>query len=165
MRSSEIRELYEAAYRRLVVQLYAVTGDLAEAQDCVQEAFVRALAGHGPDVRNPEAWLRTVAVNHARRRWRRRRMHDRLLRAAAPQAPAAAADLGTEHAALIAALRALPRAQREVVALHHLADLPVAEVAEITRTPVGTVKARLSRGRTRLAELLGEWEERDANHA
>lgn len=31
MRSSDIRELYEAAYRRLVVQLYAVTGDLAEA--------------------------------------------------------------------------------------------------------------------------------------
>ena len=37
-----LREVFEGSYRRLVVQLYAVTGDSAEAEDLVQEAFVRA---------------------------------------------------------------------------------------------------------------------------
>ena len=54
------------------------------------------------------------------------------------------------------ALRRLPVAQRESIALHHLADLPVAEVALTLGVPEGTVKARLSRGRAALAVLLSE---------
>ena len=63
-------------------------------------------------------------------------------------------DLSPDRVALIVAIRQLPRAQQETIALHHLADLPVAEVAETLGVPVGTVKARLSRGRSALAELL-----------
>ena len=54
----------------------------------------------------------------------------------------------------MAALRRLPLAQREAIALHYLADLPVAEVASSLGVPVGTVKTRLSRGRAALAVLL-----------
>ena len=54
------------------------------------------------------------------------------------------------------ALRRLPEAQREAIALHHLADLPVHEVAATLGVPTGTVKARLSRGRAALATLLTE---------
>ncbi len=54
----------------------------------------------------------------------------------------------------MAALRRLPAAQREAIALHYLADLPIHEVAEATGSPIGTVKARLSRGRAALAVLL-----------
>ncbi|HWU22508.1 MAG TPA: sigma-70 family RNA polymerase sigma factor, partial [Nocardioides sp.] len=57
--------------------------------------------------------------------------------------------------ALVAALRELPEPQRRALVLHHLAGFPVAEVAAIERCPEGTVKARLSRGRTTLAQLLG----------
>src|SRR5690242_15667189 len=76
-----IANLYDECYRRLVTQLYAFTSDLAEAQDAVQEAFARALARprHVADIDNPEAWLRTVAVNLVRRRWRRRRVLDAIL--------------------------------------------------------------------------------------
>ena len=56
----------------------------------------------------------------------------------------------------MAALRRLPAAQREAIALHYLADLPVHEVATATGVPVGTVKARLSRGRAALALLLAD---------
>ena len=66
------------------------------------------------------------------------------------------ADLEPDRLDLLAALRRLPAAQREVIGLHHLADLPVAEVAETLGVPVGTVKARLSRGRAALAHLLAE---------
>ena len=68
-----VREIYEASYRRLVAQAYAVAGDRVEAEDAVQEAFARAVAAGDRFRRldNPEAWLRTVALNVLRRRWRR----------------------------------------------------------------------------------------------
>ena len=58
-------ETFHRSYRRLVVQMYGVVGDLGEAEDLVQEAFVRAAAAGRRFTRvdNPEAWLRTVAVN------------------------------------------------------------------------------------------------------
>ena len=55
---------------------------------------------------------------------------------------------------LYRALRALPVGQRQVLVLHHLAGLPVAEVAAELGLPAGTVKARLSRGRAALARRL-----------
>jgi RNA polymerase sigma-70 factor (ECF subfamily) len=152
-----IHDLYQASYQRLVVQLYPVTGDLGEAQEVVQEAFVKLLASptliSGLD--NPEAWLRIVAVNLSRSRRRRGRILQRLLGrvgAVATDVPGASPD----HVALMAALRTLPPGQREAIALHYLADLPITEVAELQRVTVGTVKSRLARGRTALARLLGE---------
>lgn len=156
-RTDRLHELYDGCYRRLIGQLYVVTGDLGEAQDAVQEAFVRALAARRRFARvdNPEAWLRVVALNVARRRIRRRAHLDRLLRRAAP-AVRTVPGLSPDHVAVVAALRRLPPAQAEAVALHYLADLPVAEIADLTGVAVGTVKARLSRGRARLAALLAD---------
>ena len=152
-----VREVYDVSYRRIVGQLTGVTGDPTEAEDVVMEAFVKAVKSAGEFARldNPEAWLRTVAVNAARSRWRRRRW----LRESAPSIDLGAttySDLEPERLDLLSALRRLPAAQREVIGLHHLADLPVAEVAETLGVPVGTVKARLSRGRAALAHLLAD---------
>jgi RNA polymerase sigma-70 factor (ECF subfamily) len=58
--------------------------------------------------------------------------------------------------ALMRALGQLPVEQRRVLVLHHLCDMPVAEVAEEVGARVGTVKARLSRGRATLRALLAE---------
>lgn len=152
-----IHDLYAGSYRRLVLQLYPLTGDLGEAQDVVQEAFVRLIASprRAATLDNPEAWLRTVAINLARSRWRRSKVLQRLLRRLEAE-PAEVPGATPDHVALMAALRRLPAGQREAIALHHLADLPVAEVAEILQVSEGTVKSRLSRGRTALAGLLGE---------
>lgn len=152
-----IQELYAASYRRLVLQLYPVTGDLGEAQEVVQEAFARLLAAprQAASLTNPEAWLRTVAVNLARSRWRRGKVLRRLLHrfeAEPVEVPGATPD----HVALMSALRALPTGQRDAIALHYLADLPVTEVADLLGVSVGTVKSRLARGRITLAVLLGE---------
>jgi len=154
-----VREVYDVSYRRLVGQLTGVTGDPCEAEDVVMEAFAKAVKSAGEFARldNPEAWLRTVAVNAARSRWRRRRW---LRESPVALRDTAYADLEPDRLDLLAALRALPAAQREVIGLHHLADLPVAEVADTLGIPVGTVKARLSRGRAALAHLLEEQPER-----
>ena len=57
---------------------------------------------------------------------------------------------------MVAALQRLPKAQRQAVALHYLLDMSVNDIALSTGTPAGTVKARLSRARTALADLLGD---------
>ena len=155
--SDALRDVFERSYRRLVVQLYAVTGDGAEAEDLVQEAFVRAVAAGHRFIKadNHEAWLRTTAINLHRNRWRKMRNLSKIrYRLERPT------DLPglEEHVAVIAALRALPAHQREVLALYYLADLPVAEVADMLGCAVGTVKSRLTRGREALAETLGPWE-------
>ncbi len=67
-----VRDVFDASYRRLVVQLLAICGDQAEAEDAVQEAFVKAIssAARFAKLDNREAWLRTVALNSLRNRWR-----------------------------------------------------------------------------------------------
>ncbi len=148
-----LRDLFDASYRKLVVQLYGVTGSFDEAEDLVQEAFVRAAASGRRFLRvdNPEAWLRTTAVNAHRSRWRKLRNGRRAQQRVLPPSDPAGLE---EHLALVAALRALPEDQRVVIALHHLADLSVAQVADELGVPVGTVKSRLKRGRDALALQL-----------
>ena len=154
-----IRTAYQAYYRRLVGHVYALTTDLPEAQDVVQEAFARVLARPRSFLAadDPESWLRTVALNVARTRYRRRWLFTRLVRTGRVEArPESVPGLTPDRLALLTALRRLPRPMQEVLVLHHLADLPVAEVAATLNAPVGTVKARLSRGRAALARLLAE---------
>jgi RNA polymerase sigma-70 factor (ECF subfamily) len=157
-----VRAAYSAHYRRLVAALYALTGDYGDAQELVQEAYARALARPRQflDVADPEAWLRTVAMNLARTRWRRRRLFDTLVRTGRVARPAdSVPGLDPDRVALVNALQQLSRVTRETIVLHHLADLSVHEVAEALGVPVGTVKARLSRGRAMLADLLDEYAE------
>lgn len=147
----ELGELYAGCYRRLVTSLYAVTGDLTDAEEVVQEAFVRAIARPGKlsDIDNPEGWLFRVALNLARTRARRRVVLDRIMRRVEP--PADVPDQSADHVALMAALRQLPPGQRFALALHYLIDLSVDDVATVLGVSVGTVKSRLARGRTALA--------------
>jgi RNA polymerase sigma-70 factor (ECF subfamily) len=161
-----LSELYHASYRRLVTQIYAFTTDLTEAQDVVQEAFARALARPRglSDIDSPEAWLRTVAVNVVRRRWRRRQLLGAILLKERPVQTLVAEAPSPDRTDLRDALATLPRAYREVVVLHYLADLPVDEVAGLLEIPVGTVKSRLYRARAALAARL-EGYHTEASHA
>jgi RNA polymerase sigma-70 factor (ECF subfamily) len=153
----DVRTLYTASAARLVTQLYAITADFAEAQDAVHEAFARALArpGEFAQVGNPEAWLRTVALNLVRGTRRRRAVLDRLVRVGRiERPPVSVPGLSPDHVALVAALQQLPRPVREAVVLHYLADLPVDAVAETVGCSTSAVKMRLSRGRQALAGYL-----------
>lgn len=156
MSPEEFTDFYAASFRRLVAQLYAMTGDASEAQDAVQEAFVRAwshrrkLDAGG----SPEAWVRSAAWRIAVSRWQRDRTGCRLLRA--QPAPPPAEEPGPDRIAIIEALRQVPAEQRRAIVLYHLCDLTVAQIAAETRAAEGTVKARLARGRTALASYLSD---------
>ena len=157
MSPEEFDDFYAGSFGRLVGHVHAMIGDRDEAQECVQEAFVRAWSHRRTleHARSPEAWVRTTAYRLAVSRWRRtvrgRRAPDRALQ---PDLAAKAPD--ESRVALLAALDRLPADQRRALVLHHLCDLPVAEVAAEVGAPVGTVKARLSRGRAALQSLLSD---------
>jgi RNA polymerase sigma-70 factor (ECF subfamily) len=152
-----LHEVFDASYRRLVVQLYGVVGNAGEAEDLVQEAFVRASASGSRflKVDNPEAWLRRTAINLHRNRWRKLRNFSRIRPQLETRSDLPGLD---EHLIVIDAMRRLPEVHREVLALHYLADLPVAEIASTLGVPEGTVKSRLMRGREALAAELGNEE-------
>lgn len=152
-------DFYQATYPGLVAELYAYTGDLTEAQDAAQDAFIRAWTHWGRISRydQPRAWLARVAYRIAVSRWRRirRGLTARLRERPPPAAPPPDA----ESLALLTALARIPENQRRALVLHHMAGYRVAEIAEICQVAEGTVKAWLSRGRQRLAGLLTEQDE------
>ena len=155
----DVTELYHACYRRLVMQVYAFTSDLTEAQDAVQEAFARALSRPGElrGIDNPEAWLRTVAINVTRRRWRRRRLFDAIMLRERPVQRLVVEGPEPDRTDLSEALDSLPKSYRETIVLHYYADLSVEEISATLGVATGTIKSRLSRGRAALALLLADY--------
>lgn len=161
----ELEQLYRAhapAARRLA---FLLVGDREEADDLVQDCFVRLVARRRGPVDDLPAYLRRAVVN-ASNSWmrkrvvRRRRAHEAALAfgpggVADAVSPDAAAGL-VQDDALRQALRQLPDRQRTAVVLRHYLDLSEAETADLMDCSVGTVKAAASRGRHRLAELLTE---------
>jgi RNA polymerase sigma-70 factor (ECF subfamily) len=147
---------YRGSARRLLRYAYGLSADAVEAQDLVQEAYARAWQ-HWSKVRgydDAEAWLRLVVTRLATDRWRR--LGVRRAAAAAYRPPPPAQPPSEDVVVLVAALRKLPAAHCRALALHYLLDRSVEEIARETGASLGTVKSWLSRGRDRLAAVLGE---------
>lgn len=133
----------------------------AEAEDAAAEALVRAFAAW-PRVRRLDyrlAWVLRVATNLALDGTRR---DSRRGTAWVPSAADATEDTMERIAvrqALAAALRRLPRRQREAIVLRYLAELSVEEVAESLGMKPGTAKTHLHRGVVALRKRIGaDWE-------
>ncbi|MEY3506446.1 MAG: hypothetical protein RI898_1199 [Actinomycetota bacterium] len=62
------------------------------------------------------------------------------------------------------ALALLPEEYRTTLVLRHVAALDYEEIAEIQGVPVGTVRSRLARGRTQLANILGNQDTSSGRH-
>jgi RNA polymerase sigma factor (sigma-70 family) len=155
-----VRRYQELAFR----VAWLVVRDRGEAQDAVQEAFVKAY--HAMPRFRPGApfrpWICRIVANEARNRGRSSRRRETLaLRVAAvapgdaAPSPETAAVSRDEAGALLRALAGLRDDDRMVVAYRYLFDLSEAETAEALGIAPGTVKSRLSRSlvklRTRLA--------------
>lgn len=147
--------LYAATYVRLVRVLTLACGSQPDAEEVVQEAFVRLLP-RWARVRNyadPEAWVRGVAFRLLSNRRRARRAAERTWARFGPPDDLAV-PVDEDRIDVARALATLPAQQRHVVVLHHLLGLPVEQIARELDVPAGTVKSRLSRGRAALAPML-----------
>ncbi len=138
--------LYRLAYR----VAFRILGDRGDAEDVAQEALARASTRWPRLADRPEGWVSRVASNLAIDRYRRRRR-----RPPPMTGPLGLVDpLLGERADLVAALRRLPRRQREAVVLRYLADLSEAQVALEMGCSVGAVKSHGSRGLASLRRQL-----------
>ena len=154
---------YEDDYPRLVGALTLVTGDAERARDAVDEAVARAWERlrRGRGIDELGAWVRVVALNVARGRFRRAqteaRVRARLFLAID------ASDISSAGAAIDVqrALMELPRRQREITVSRYFLDLSVAEIATELHIAEGTVKSALHSARTTLANLLGDHDDEE----
>ncbi len=156
---ADFDRLYEASYQRIFRTLVTVLRDRAAAEDCTQEAFLRAFRawkswkGDAP----AEAWLHRIAINVAisyRRRERIREVGELIRRLGIPREPDPTdASMGPD---LIRELRALPPKQSAAIVLRHLHGYTNREIAASLGVPERTIASRLAAARARLRSRLGE---------
>jgi RNA polymerase sigma-70 factor (ECF subfamily) len=157
------REIVDREGPALVRACHRVLGDLHEAEDAAQEAFVMAYRSLAQWRQEGAlgAWLARIAVRIALRRAQRRPVVTWL----DPANPGSADVAGALDPASVAvrmeraaevreALADLDEPYREVVALRFFGDLSLSEIAEQTGRPLGTVKTHLHRGLSRLKLAL-----------
>ncbi len=152
-------DFYVSAYARLVGVLARVCDGREDAEDVVQEAFVRLVPRWSRVSRydDPEAWVRSVAFRLATSRWRTRRAGAAALLRLGPSAHAAPPSV--DAVAVDAALAPLSPAHRAVLVLHYGVGLTVDEIASELGIAPGTVKSRLSRARAAAAAGYGRHED------
>jgi RNA polymerase sigma factor (sigma-70 family) len=146
----------EADYGSLVAALGLVCGDRAAAEDAVQEALARAVVAlrKGATIDSVPAWVRVVALNLLRNRWRSL-VRERRARRRLEHGPSTSDSDRIEDALdLQSAIASLSQRQREAVALYYRLGLSVSETADAMKVSEGTVKTLLSRARTALAAAM-----------
>ncbi|MFJ1761443.1 SigE family RNA polymerase sigma factor [Amycolatopsis sp. NPDC088138] len=152
----DLAELFRAHRPGLVRLAVLLLGDRGLAEDVVQDAFV-ALFKRWPleDPDGAGGYLRVSVVNGARSAQRRAALRLRHRKAERDDGPPADAEtlLDEEHREVIAAVRQLPRRQREVLVLRYWSGLSEAEIAHTLGVSRGTVKTCASRA---LAKLEGQ---------
>jgi RNA polymerase sigma-70 factor (ECF subfamily) len=160
--SGDFDAFYVSSSRRVLGQVYSMTGHRTEAEDAVSEAFARAWQRWSTvgTYTDPEAWVRTVAYRIAVSAWRK--AANRLLAHRRRSDTEDLPGLTPDHLALAAALKQIPAQQRRAIVLFYLVGMSVNEISEETNAPVNTVKTRLARARQALAGLVSEFADEPA---
>ena len=151
-------ETYSALLFRVA---HSILRSRSEAEDVVQDAFVRVMERRGslPDVRDMRVWLIRIAWNLAidrRRRIRPEQMVERFAESlVAVNMPVdQAMDEAQRMKAVLCEMERLPKAERHVLLLSSLEELGTAEMAKVLGRSESAVRALLFRARTRLRERL-----------
>jgi len=155
-----VTSLFREHHLELVRLALVMVGDLATAEDVVQDAFERLHRGWR-GLRQPSsglAYVRSSVLNGCRSVHRRAAVARK--HAPALAGPAAsvldAASATDDRGEMAAALRLLPRRQREVLVLRYYLDLDVAAIAGTLRISPSAVRSTNTRGLAALAKALGE---------
>ena len=156
--SREMHDAILAAVPSLRAFAVSLSGNIDRADDLVQETLVRAIANidrFQPGT-NLSAWLFTILRNHFRSEFRKRRREvedaDGKYTASLKAEPGQIGNI--EFNELREALAKLPPDQREALVLVGASGFSYEEAANICGCAVGTIKSRVNRARTRLAELM-----------
>ncbi|MCC5946946.1 MAG: sigma-70 family RNA polymerase sigma factor [Nitriliruptoraceae bacterium] len=152
-------DAFDPLFRRAFLVARRILGDPTSAEDVAAEAMARAFAHWSRIGDRPwrEGWVVRVATNLAIDVARRgSRVSDRPTEPDTVTVDDHTDEVVVLRLTLVAALRRLPRRQREAVSLRYLAGLSEAQVAEAMQVSAGSVKTHLHRGVQRLRARLGE---------
>lgn len=148
---------YKRERRAMVALAYAAGGSRLAAEDIAHEAFLDAYRRWDEVGRmdNPGTWVRRVVINRSVSEIRRRVSASRLVsrlwgRTDRVELPAVSAE--AEH--VWAAVRRLPRRQRQVVGLRYVDELSLSEIGEVLGCSKESVNTHLRRARASLAQRL-----------
>lgn len=162
MEHSEFSALYRRWYRPMLLYALSLTGDLAAAEDLVQNAFAKALLSYraGGSVR---AWLATVLRNEFLSQKRREKMYAVPLQeaevAAVPGSdPLEGLLVQEQQRQVYEAVLALPEAYRETIVQSAVLGLSDAEIAALRGISQESVRQLRHRARVRLKRMLKEEE-------
>lgn len=150
--------------------IYRFLGDMKECEDLLQETFLRVYRNRHSyrRIARFSTWLYTIAGNLARSEYRKRKRrrisslqsvnkNDEEYEMEVPDetfSPDKHTESSIQDFYIQDALTKIPEEFREVVVLRDVQQLSYEEIAEITGLPMGTVKSRINRGRTKLQILL-----------
>jgi len=171
--SAAFETLVEIYSPRLYGYFYRLTGRREDAEDLLQEVFVRVvrMIGRYEHDNRFDAWLFRIATNLVRDRVRRQRRspggeasgrqgHEPGILEEVPDddvdQPDDVLQTAEQVDQLQRALKRLPGAEREVILLRHFSQMSFKEVAEAMGTPLGTALARAHRGLAKLRQLMEE---------
>jgi RNA polymerase sigma-70 factor (ECF subfamily) len=154
-KSRAASDLFTDLYPGLAGWCRRLVDDDGTAHEIASEAFTR-LWGHWTAVREPRGFLYVTAANLVRDHWRKLDRERRAVRQATTEAALAQRDEGADASVPVRMLvRSLPERLRTPVLLYYYADLPVREIAQLTRRKEGTVKSDLHAARELLRAGLG----------
>ena len=164
LETDTVSALVEAHAATLYRIAYSVVRHPEDAEDVVQETYIRVLrhAGKLRDIRDPRVWLIRIAWNLSLDRKRRRKtsnaeddatlLLEHLPSHELPADRAAAAAQG--HARVLRMMDSLPAKERQVLLLSALQELSTVEIAGVLETTESTVRSRLFRARQHMRERL-----------
>ncbi|MGB6130929.1 MAG: RNA polymerase sigma factor [Acidobacteriaceae bacterium] len=155
-----VNEYSTALYR----VAFSVTRNAAEAEDAVQETFVRVLKHQSRlgEIRDYRVWLVRIVWNIVLDRKRRAKTrpenedladHARVLPSGGPGADQTVISM-QEHGRILALIDRLPRREREAILLSAVEELTTAEIASVLATTESSIRSRIFRARRELSALL-----------
>ena len=154
--TSEFEDVYRREYPGLVAVATALTGDVRDGEDAVQDTMVKAYVRWDAVGRleRPGAWCHRVLLHGCRSRWRRRRTEARFWSRARCN-ERAIEESSAEVMVFWGLVRELPSRPRVAVTLHFAGERTMAEIASILNVPEGTIRSDIARARVAIIAALG----------
>lgn len=153
--ASGFEEVYRREYPDLVAVATALTGDLRDGEDVVQDTMVKAFVRWDRVGRldSPGGWCHRVLLNACRSWWRRRRTEARFWgRSRRDERPTA--EPSADVMVFWTLVRQLPSRPRLSVTLHFAGERTMAEIASLLDVPEGTVRSDIARARATITAAL-----------
>jgi RNA polymerase sigma-70 factor (ECF subfamily) len=158
-----LEEYFERFHGELLGTLYHLLGSMEDAQDALQDTFVKCWKNRGqlPEIQNVRAWMFRIALNTGRdlrqTAWRRKReslVHEEATLPSPQAGPASSAERSEQLERLRLAVGHLRPLEREVFLLRQNGELTYDEIAQTLDIPLGTVKTRMRMALANLRNVL-----------